>query len=640
MPHHSRVQTRDETRCAPSPLPGLMLATGIGLAALLAATGLARAEGAIITAHGISSFGDLKYPADFKHLDYVNPDAPKGGEIIEWGMGGFDTLNPFTVKGLGAALSTVMLEPILTGTSDEIGSAYCLLCSSIEYPESRDWVIFTLRPEVKFSDGTPLTAEDVLFSYETFLAKGLSDFRAVLAQQVEKAEVLDPQRIKFTFKPDYPKRDLIQDVGSLNVFSKAQFEAEKIDLEEVRLKPFIGTGPYMFDSMEPGRTIAYKRNPDYWGKDLPINIGRNNFERLRIEYFADSTAAFEAFKSGIITFRNENSARQWATGYDFPALQAGHVIKAELPSGAKASGQAFLFNLRREKFADPRVREAIGLMFNYEWSNQTLFYGQYQRVNAIWENTDLAATGTPSPEEVAVLQPLVDAKLLPVSILTEPAVMAPVSGERQLDRGNLRRASALLDEAGWPVGEDGKRRNAKGEILTVELLNDDPNFDRVLNPYVENLRALGVEARNTKVDPAQFENRTRPPQYDFDIISGRALSEYIPSSGLKQFYGSASADNSAFNLMGLKSKAVDVLIEQLIAAKTRPEMTILTHALDRVLRAERFWVPQWYKNTHTVAYYDQFGHPDALPPYALGEMDFWWYDAEKAARLKAAGALR
>ena len=621
-------------------LPGLALGVGIGLAALLAALGSARAEGQVITAHGISSFGDLKYPADFKHLDYVNPAAPKGGEIVEWSMGGFDTLNPFTVKGLGAALSTVMLESLLTGTADEIGAAYCLLCSKIEYPESRDWVIFHLRPEAKFSDGTPLTAEDVLFSYETFLSKGLSDFRAVLAQQVEKAEVLDPQRIKFTFKPDYPKRDLIQDVGGLNVFSKAQFEAEKIDLEEPRLKPFIGSGPYMFDKMEPGRSIAYKRNPDYWGKDLPINLGRNNFDRLRIEYFADTTAAFEGFKSGIITFRNENSSRQWATGYDFPALQAGHVVKAELPSGAKASGQAYLFNLRREKFADPRVREAIGLMFNYEWSNQTLFYGQYKRINSIWDNTDLAATRAPSPEEIAVLQPLVDAQLLPASILTDEAVMAPVSGARQLDRGNLRRASALLDEAGWPVGEDGMRRNAKGQMLTVEFLNDDPTLDRVLNPYVENLRALGVDARNTKVDPAQFENRTRPPQYDFDIISGRALSEYIPSSGLKQYYASTSADNSAFNLMGLKSPAADKLIDQLIAAKTRQEMTILTRALDRVLRAERFWVPQWFKDSHTVAYYDQFAHPEALPPYALGEMDFWWYDAEKAARLKAAGALR
>ena len=638
---HARLPAAARAIAAPRPdlRPGL--AFGLGIVLLLGYAGLARAEGAAtITAHGISSFGDLKYPADFKHLDYVNPDAPKGGEIAEVGQGGFDTLNPFTVKGLGAALSTVMLEPLMTGTADEIGSAYCLLCSSIEYPQDRSWVVFTLRPEARFSDGTPVTAEDVLFTYETFLAKGLSDFRTVLAQQVEKVEVLDPQRVKFTFKADYPKRDLIQDVGGLPIFSKAQFDAEKIDLEEPRLKPFIGSGPYMFDRMEPGRTIAYKRNPDYWGKDLPINVGRSNFDRIRIEYFADSTAAFEAFKSGVFTFRNENSSRQWATGYDFPAVKAGHVVKAELPSGAKASGQAFLFNLRREKFADPRVREAVGLMFNFEWSNQTLFYGLYQRINAVWENTDMAATGVPTPEELAVLEPLVAEGLLPATILTDEAVMAPVSGERQLDRGNMRRASALLDAAGWAVGDDGMRRNAKGEVLKVELLNDDPTFDRVLNPLVENLRALGVDAANIKVDPAQFENRTRPPQYDFDIITGRALSEYIPSSGLKQYYGSATADQSAFNLMGLKNPAVDRLIDQLIAAETVDRVKTLTRALDRVLRAERFWIPQWYKNTHTVAYYDLFGRPETLPPYALGEMDFWWYDAEKAARLKAAGALR
>ena len=632
------------TALAPSSFlrpPALWLGYAVPVAILLGLAGMAQGQEApTITAHGISTFGDLKYPADFKHLAYVNPNAPKGGEIAQAGQGSFDSLNPFTVKGLGAALSTIMLEPILTGTADEIGSAYCLLCSSFEYPEDRSWVIFTLRPEARFSDGTPLTAEDVRFSYETFLTKGLSDFRTVLAQQVEKVEVLDAQRVKFTFKADYPKRDLIQDVGGLPVFSKAQFEAEQIDLEEVRLKPFIGSGPYMFDRMEPGRTIAYKRNPDYWGKDLPINVGRNNFDRIRIEYFADSTAAFEAFKSGVFTFRNENSSRQWATGYDFPALKAGPVVKAELPSGAKGTGQAFLFNLRRDTFADPRVRSAIGMMFNFEWSNQTLFYGLYQRIHSLWENTDMAATDLPGPEEVAILQPLVAEGLLPDTILTEPAVMAPVSGERQLDRGNLRRASALLDEAGWPVGEDGLRRNAAGTVLKVEILNDDPSFDRIINPYVENLRALGVDAVNVKVDPAQFENRTRPPQYDFDLISGRALSEYIPSSGLKQYYGSATADQSAFNLMGLKSPAVDRLVDQLIAATTLEQVKVLTRALDRVLRAERFWVPQWYKNTHTVAYYNQFAHPETLPPYALGEMDFWWYDAEKAAQLKAAGALR
>ncbi|MFZ0099278.1 MAG: extracellular solute-binding protein [Gemmobacter sp.] len=615
---------------------------GAGLLAIAIGFGAAQgraADGAII-AHGISTFGELKYPADFKHLDYVNPDAPKGGEISEWAMGGFDSLNPFSVKGVGAALSTVMLESILTGTSDEIGAAYCLLCETLEYPEDRAWVIFNLRPEAKFSDGTPLTADDVLFSYETFLAKGLTDFRTVLAKQVEKVEVLDTHRIKFTFRADFPKRDLIQDVGGLPVLSKAQYERDGLDLEQSTLKPWIGSGPYMFDRMETGRTLVYRRNPDYWGADLPINRGRNNFDTIRIEYFADGAAAFEAFKSGVYTFRNENSAKQWATGYDFPALTKGHAVKAELPNGNKATGQAFLFNLRREKFQDPRVREAIGMMFNFEWSNQTLFYGQYERINSVWENSWLAAAGAPSPEEAAILKPLVDEGLLPASILTDDAVMAPTSSDRQLDRKNLRAASKLLDDAGWPVGADGLRRNAKGEVLRVEMLNDDAAFDRVINPVIENLRALGIDALNTKIDPAQMESRTRPPAYDFDLITGNARSNYISGSELKQYFGSETANVSAFNLMGLQSPAVDRLIDTVLAASSNDELTVATKALDRVLRAERFWIPQWYKNTHTVAYYDMYAHPEALPPYALGELDFWWYDAGKAAALKSAGAIK
>lgn len=635
-------RSRAAAKAAVSPLHPALHWLGLGLAALsvgMVAT-LARAEDGVTVAHGISTFGDLKYPADFQHLDYVNPDAPKGGEISEWTMGGFDSMNPFSVKGVAGSLSTIMLESILTGTADEIGAAYCLLCETMEYPADRSWVIFNLRPEAKFSDGTPLTAEDVLFSYQTFLAKGLTDYRAVLGQQVEKVEVLDPHKVKFIFKAEFPKRDLPQEVGGLPILSKAQYERDGLDLEESTLKPYIGSGPYMFDRMEVGRTLVYKRNPDYWGADLPINKGRNNFDRIRLEYFADSSAAFEAFKSGTYTFRNESSSKQWATGYDFPALTAGHVVKAELPNGNKATGQAFLFNLRRDTFQDPRVREAIGLMFNFEWSNQTLFYGLYKRINSVWENSWLAAEGTPSPEEAAILEPLVDEGLLPATILTDAPVMAPVSSDRQLDRKALRAASKLLDDAGWPVGEGGLRRNAKGEVLKIEFLNDDPSFDRVINPFVENLRALGVDAVNTKVDPAQMESRTRPPQYDFDIITGRAASSYISGAELKQYYGSATADVSAFNLMGLKSPAVDRLIDVLLAADNKDALTVATKAMDRVLRAERFWVPQWFKDTHTVAYFDMFAHPEALPPYALGELDFWWYDADKAAALKAAGAIK
>jgi microcin C transport system substrate-binding protein len=485
-----------------------------------------------------------------------------------------------------------------------------------------------------------MTAEDVKFSYETFLTKGLTDFRTVLATQVESVEVLDPHRIKFAFKDGVPHRDLPASMGGLPVLSKAHYEANALDLEESSLVPFMGTGAYVLDQFEAGRTVTWRRNPDYWGEDLPINRGRGNFDTIRIEYFGDYDAAFEAFKAGSYTFRNEASSLTWTQKYDFPAVLDGTVQKVELPSGAKASGQAFILNLRREKFQDPRVREALGLMFNFEWSNATLFGNLYARIDSVWENSWLEATGVPSPEEVAILQPLVDEGLLPAAILTDEAVTAPTSGERQLDRANLRRASALLDEAGWAVGSDGLRRNAAGQTLVVDILNDSPTFDRVMNPYVENLKTLGVDARMTRVDNAQMEARTRPPSYDFDMVVGNARSDYISGSELKQFYGSETADVSVFNQMGLKSPAVDRLIDVVMAAQSLDELTVATKALDRVLRAERFWVPQWYKANHTIAYYDIFEHPENLPPYALGELDFWWYNAEKAEALKANGALR
>ena len=613
---------------------------GLGLVFALVAQGAVAQEEKVITAHGISTFGELNLPADFTQLPYVNPDAPKGGEISQWAFGGFDSMNPYSVKGRAAALASAPYESILIGTADEIGAVYCLLCSTLEYPEDRSWVIFNLRPEVRFADGTPMTADDVKFSYETFLTKGLTDFRTVLATQVESVEVLDPHRIKFTFKDGVPHRDLPASMGGLPVLSKAHYEANALDLEESSLVPFMGTGAYVLDQFEAGRTVTWRRNPDYWGEDLPINRGRGNFDTIRIEYFGDYDAAFEAFKAGSYTFRNEASSLTWTQKYDFPAVLDGTVQKVELPSGAKASGQAFILNLRREKFQDPRVREALGLMFNFEWSNATLFGNLYARIDSVWENSWLEATGVPSAEEVAILQPLVDEGLLPAAILTDEAVMAPTSGERQLDRANLRRASALLDEAGWAVGNDGLRRNAAGQTLVVDILNDSPTFDRVMNPYVENLKTLGVDARMTRVDNAQMEARTRPPQYDFDMVVGNARSDYISGSELKQFYGSETADVSAFNLMGLKSPAVDRLIDVVMAAQSLDDLTVATKALDRVLRAERFWVPQWYKANHTIAYYDIFEHPETLPPYALGELDFWWYNAEKAEALKAKGALR
>ena len=624
----------------PAGLSGWM---GAGLLIVVAAgwSVAARAETAIV-AHGISTFGELKYAADFKYLDYVNPDAPKGGEISEWAPGTFDSMNPYSVKGVSAALASAPYETILTSTSDEIGAAYCLMCETMEYPEDRSSVIFNLRRDVKFSDGSAMTAEDVVFSYNLFHDKGIAEYRSVFNEKFQSVEMLDPYRVKFTFTPGTNFRDMPATAGSLTVISKAYYEANKQDLEESSLVPFLGTGAYLLDSMKPGAQIIYKLNPDYWAKDLPFGIGRNNFASIRIEYFGDDTAAMEAFKSGLYTFRNENSSKNWATAYDFENLSNGSVIKAELPNGSIASGQAFLFNLRREKFQDPRVREAIGLMFNFEWSNQTLFYGLYARINSIWENTNMAAVGVAGPAEAAILQPLIDQGLLDASILTDDPVMGSVSNpDKALDRGNLRKASALLDAAGWPAGDDGMRRNAKGETLVVEFLEDTPTFERVISPYVENLRALGVDASLNLIDPAQMSQRTDPPAFDFDMIVGNAVNGgYEPGAELKQAYATVTANNSTRNRAGIANPAVDKLTDLIEAAKTREQLDVVTQSLDRVLRTIKFWVPQWYKNVHTVAYYDQIEHPQTLPPYSLGELDFWWFNAGKADKLKAAGVLK
>jgi microcin C transport system substrate-binding protein len=546
-------------------------------------------------------------------------------------------MHPYTIKGRAGRLSSIFFESLLVGVADEIGSYYGLVAESLEYPEDRSEVIFNLRPEATFSDGSPLTAEDVLFSFEILRDKGLASFRVQLQKKVETVEVLGPHRIRFVFKKGIPTRDLPVDVGLLPIFSKKHYEENDRDFEEDSFEPLLGSGPYVLGSVDRGKSIIYERDPDYWGADLPINRGQNNFDSIRVVYFGDYNTAFEGFKAGTYTFRDEASSKIWATGYDFPAVEKGWVVKKEFEHEIKAPGQAFIFNLRREKFQDPRVREAIGLMFNFQWSNETLFYGIYDRSSSFWANSDLAAEGPPSEAELAILEPMKD--ILPEGTLAEEPFSYPNGSSRQVDRKVLRRAGQLLDEAGWTVGSEGMRRNAEGELLTVEFLNDSQTFDRVINPYVENLRRLGVNAIHNRIDNAQMESRTRPPSYDFDIITDFTPTSYIPGTELRQYYGSESADDSVFNKAGLRSEAVDKLIDLVIAAENEDELRTRISALDRVLRAERFVVPEWFKGVHTVAYYDMFRHPENLPPYSLGELSFWWYDEERAAELKAQGAF-
>lgn len=628
----SRVQAKAVDT---SKLRNIVVGSAIGLAVIFGAMSL-RADEAITKTHGFNFFGELKYPADYKHLDYVNPNAPKGGEISIWTMGTFDSFNPYTRKGRAGALASAPFESLLEGTSDEVGTSYGLLAETLEYPEDQSWVIFNMRPEARFSDGTPVTAEDVAFTYELFLNEGLASYRAILGQIVTGVEILGPHRIKYSFADDASRRDAIPIVGGLPVKSKAWFEKTGAKLDESRMEPAIGSGPYVLDSYDINKRITYKRNPDYWGKGLPFNKGRGNFDTIRIEYFADSNAAFEGFKSGAYTFRQENSSKSWATAYDFPALDEGHVIKMLLPDGGMATGQSYVMNLRRDKFNDIRVRQAVGLLFNFEWSNESLFYGQYARINSFWENSELAAEGMPSDAELALLEPIAD--LLPAGVIDGEAVVAPVSGNRTLDRKNLRKASALLDEAGWTVGDDGLRRNAAGETLTIEIIEDSPTFDRVHLPFIDNLKAAGIDAIYSRIDPAQMTDRSR--NYDFDMMVDQFPMSLEPSSGLKQYFGSETADQSVFNSMGLKSEAVDALIEHVMKAQNKAELATSVKALDRTLRAYYFWVPQWFNDAYRVAYWNMYEHPETLPPFALGNLDFWWYNAEKAADLKAKGVLR
>lgn len=615
-----------------------MLLAGSVLA--IGAATLVRAESheEVTVSHGYTNFGELMYPADFEHLDYVNPDAPKGGEISIWASGTFDTFNNFTRDGAVAAGTGVLYESILAGTADDPYGSYCYLCTTLEYPESRDWVIFNLREDVTFSDGTPWTAEDVEFAHNLIMEQGLPEYVAVVSSYISEVEVLDTYRIKFTFGEDAPRRDVIGVAGGTRAFSKAWFEETGARLDESTDVPFLGTGAYVLGEYETNQQVIYERDPDWWGAAHPLNIGQANFDRIRYEYFSDSSTAFEGFKAGEYTFRMENSSLQWATGYDFPAVDNGWVKVEELPDGTIGSAQAFIFNLREERFQDPRVREAIRLMFNFEWSNETLFYGLYDRVESFWQNSDLQARGVPSEGELALLEPLVEEGLLDASILTDEAVLPPTSDARRpTDRANLRAASALLDEAGWIAGDDGLRRK-DGEVLSIEFLQVSPQFDRIVNPYIENLERLGVQATLNRVDYAQYVDRLQAP-VDFDFINHTMTQGFEPGSGLRQWFGSETAADSSRNLMGLEDEAVDRLLTAAINSETLEEMTAATHAIDRVLRAKGFWVPQWYKSTHTVAYYDMYEYPETLPPYSLGELSFWWYNADRAQELEAAGAF-
>lgn len=642
--------TKSQTRAATGTLQHKIWASWAAFVvfgvALVLATAVRAADDDVISSHGYSFYGDLTYPADYPHFAYVNPDAPKGGEISIATLGTFDSMNPFTRKGRAGALSTVMYESLLgegvnaPAPADVYAEYYCLLCERLEYNEAKDWVIFYMRPEARFSDGTPVTAQDVEFSQNLILEQGLQSYAEGVRRMISDIEVIDDHTIKYSFPPGITRRSLIEQVGGMTVWSKKWYDDTGARLDESRLEISPGSGAYMVEDIDVNRRIVYKRNPDYWGNDLPFNVGRNNFDRIRIEYFGDENSAFEAFKAGEYTFRNEGNSKQWATAYDFPKVEEGYVIKDEIPDGSPPTPTGIIFNLGRDVLKDRRVRQAVALGFNSEWTNESLQYGLFKQRASFVQDTPLMAVGKPEGAELAFLQSLGD--LVPAEMLNEEAVLPHTSSaDRLLDRRNARAAMKLLNDAGWAVGSDGMRRNAEGTPLRLSFLlnsSGSATLSAVIENFMSNLRSMGIDAVLEKVDASQYTSRERDRDYDL------VFDQYIPflstGGGLQQFFGSEAAEFSLFNPAGLASPLVDEIIEASQRMETKEETDMTLTALDRALRYEFFMIPVWYNDVHWTAYYDQYERPETIPPYALGYLDFWWYNADKAAALRAAGALR
>ena len=595
--------------------------------------GAIAAPAAAAPRHGLSTFGELKYKPDFKHFDYVNPDAPKGGRISLIGpvaIRGFDSFNAFILKGDAAQGLSLIYDSLMERATDEPDSVYGLIAESADVAVDRMSVTFKLRPQARFADGSPVTADDVVFSFDILKEKGHPSYGIVL-RDVTKAEALGKHSVRFTFTGALV-RDLPLTVAGLTVLPKAYWSKEKF--EETTLKPPLGSGPYVIGDFKQGAHITYKRRADYWAKDLPVVRGRYNFDDIKYEYYRDRTAELESVKAGAFDLREEFTAKDWTTAYDIPAVKDGRLLQLTLPDETPSGAQGFFANMRRERFRDVRVRKAIGLAFDYEWMNKNLFYGLYTRTESYFENSDMKATGLPSPEELALLEPH-RAKLSP-EVFVE-AYLAPKSDGSGTDRKQLREAQKLLAEAGWKLdlAQKGQAvvRNPKGEQFEIEFLANSPTFDRILSPFVKNLQAIGIKASIRQVDSAQYQRRVK--SFDFDVISTRFSMSLTPGIELKNFWSSEAADSEgSSNHPGIKDPVVDALIDTLSKAKSRAELVTATRAIDRVLRAGHYWVPHWYKAAHNIAHWNKFGRPAVKPRYDRGIIDTWWYDGAKAATLK------
>jgi microcin C transport system substrate-binding protein len=583
--------------------------------------------------HGLSLFGDLKYPAGFEKFDYVNPDAPKGGRARLFSVGGFDSLNPYSFKGNSASIVGQTMDSLMTSALDEAGSEYGLIAEAVKKPADFSSVTFKLRPEAKFHDGSPVTPDDVIWSM-TALKEAHPAYNFYY-KNVATGEKTGDNEVTFKFT-ETGNRELPQIVGQLPILSKSWWtgknaKGETRSLSDTTLEPPLGNGAYRITKVKAGDSISLERVENYWGKDLPVNRGTGNFDELQVIYYRDSTVSLEGFKGDLYDFRVENSSKDWATGYDFPAVKRGDVVVEKITLKNSDGMQAYTFNTRREKFADPRVRRAFNFAFDYEWANENLFFGQYVRTNSYFSNSELATTGLPSPAELAILEPLKDK--LPLEVFTTEYTNPTYASPRD-KRKNLRMAGKLLAEAGWKVGDGRKLRNEKGEAFTLEFLLVSPLFERIVLPYVQQLKLLGIDATVRTVDDSQYTRRTQT--FDFDCVVGNWGQSLSPGNEQRDFWGSESADrNGSRNLIGIKNEAIDKLIDKVIFATDRAGLVAATRALDRALLWNHYVVPMWHIPYERVAYWNRFGKPDVQPDFSIGFPSIWWYDEAKAARVES-----
>jgi microcin C transport system substrate-binding protein len=599
------------------------LATLAGLLLLASPPGAQTTGPKVTVGHGLAMHGDLKYPAGFKHFQYVNPEARKGGDVKMASVGSFDTLNPFVVRGVPAAGTLGVFDTLTIASEDEPFSQYGLIAETIEVPADRSGVAFTLRAQARFHDGSPITVEDVIWTFETLKAKGLPFYRSYYAQ-VTKAEKVGERKVRFSFDPG-DNRELPLIVGQLPVLSRTYWSQR--DFEKTTLEPPLGNGAYKVEAVDPGRSITYRRVKDYWAARLPVNVGRENFDSIRYDYYRDITVAVEALKGGEYDFRAENVAKNWATAYNTPAVTQGLIKKEEIPNEVPTGMQAFVYNTRRPIFQDARVRRALAYAFDFEWANRNLFFSAYTRTKSYFSNSELASSGPPTADELKVLEPF-RGKVADEVFTRE--YQPPVTDGSGNIRDGAREALKLLADAGWTV-KGQKLVNERGESMQFEILLNDPTWERIALPFAKNLERLGIAARVRTVDAAQAQKRE--DEFDFDVTVDVWRQSLSPGNEQRDFWGSESAGlRGSRNTAGIKDPVVDRLIDLVIAAPDRPALVARTRALDRVLLWGHYVIPHWHLRTYRVVYWDKFARPAVSPKYALG-FDTWWVDPQKEAAL-------